>query len=276
MTTLLRDLTHQGAKWQWSQTEQAVFEKLKATLSSDTALGYYETDQDTKLLVDAGPNGLCLVLMQKKPQGWKAVECASRSPTEVEKRYPQIDREVLGIRWACERCYKYLIGSSFVVETHHQPLIPLFNNPHSSTPMRIERRLLYLQQFDYQLKYCPSKHNAADYLSMHMLPLTESEIQTSEARKQVVHSIITDTAPHAISLADIQAATRKEKDLRKLIPLIQADNHRACKSNLDLAKYALVFRELSYIEGVVTRRHQLVISKSLQELVISICHEGHL
>ena len=86
--------------------------------------------------------------MQKKPQGRKAVECASRSLTEVEKRYPQIDREALAIRWACERCYKYLIGSSFIIETDHQPLLPLFNNPHSRPPMRIERWLLYQQQFD--------------------------------------------------------------------------------------------------------------------------------
>ena len=114
MTTPLRNLTHQGAKWQWSQTEQAAFEKQKNTLSSETILGYYETGQDTKLLVDAGPSGLGLVLMQKKPQGWKAVECASRNLTEVEKRYPQIDREALAIRWACERCYKYVPNRKFI------------------------------------------------------------------------------------------------------------------------------------------------------------------
>jgi len=34
---------------------------------------------------------------------------------EVEKRYPQIDCEALAIHWACERCYKYQIGSSFVI-----------------------------------------------------------------------------------------------------------------------------------------------------------------
>ena len=147
-----------GAKWRWSQTEQAAFEKLEdTTLSSDTVLGYFETGQDTKLLVDTGPNGIGLVLMQKKPKGWKAIECVSRGVTEVEKRYPQIDREALAIRWACERCEKYLIGSSFVIETDHQPVIPLFNNPHSRPLMRNERRLLYLQQFDYQLKYYPGK-----------------------------------------------------------------------------------------------------------------------
>ena len=53
-----------------------------------------------------------------------------------------------------------------------------------------------------------------------MLPLPESDIQTSEAKKQVIHSIITDTAPRAISLANIQAATRKEQDLRTFILLI--------------------------------------------------------
>ena len=239
-------------------------------------MGYYETGQDRKLLVDVGPNGLGLVLMQKKPQGWKTFECASLSLTKVEKCYPQIDRETLAIRWACKHCYKYLIGSSFIIETDHQPLILLFNNPHSRPPMRIERWLLYLQQFDYRLKYCPGKQDAADYLSRHILPLTESDLQTSEARKQVVHSIITEIAPHAISLADIQAVTREDQDLRKLIPLIQANNHCARKSDPDLAKYALVFHELSYIEGVVTPGHQLVISTSLQEQVITICHEGHL
>ena len=155
MTRPLRKLTHQGVKWCWSSTEQAAFDKLKDTLSSDTVLGYYEAGLETRFLVDSGPNGLGLVLLQRKPEGWNAVKCVSRRLTEVEKRYPQIDRESLAIRWSCERCYLYLTGSSFVIETDHQPLLPLFNNSHSRPPIRIEPRLLYLQQFDFELKYCP-------------------------------------------------------------------------------------------------------------------------
>ena len=175
ITTLLRKLTHQGAKWRWFSTEQAAFDKLKDTLSSNTVLGYYEAGLETRLLVDAGPNGLGLVLLQRKTEGWKAVECASRSLTKVEKRYSQIDCEALAIRWACERCYLYLIGSSFTIEIDHQPLIPLFNNFHSRPPMRIERWLLNLQQFDFELKYCLGSKNAADFLSRHIIPLTKSE-----------------------------------------------------------------------------------------------------
>ena len=195
MTTPLHKLPHQGVKWCWSSTERAAFEKLKDTLPSDTVLGYYEAGLETRLLVNTGPNGLGLVLLQRKPEGWKAVECASRSLTEVEKWYPQIDHGALAIRWACEHYYLYLIGSSFVIETDHQPLLPLFNNPHSIPPMRIEYWLLYLQQFDFELKYCPRNKNAADYLSRHMIPLTESVTETCNAGEQVVHSIITAQHP---------------------------------------------------------------------------------
>ena len=41
-------------------------------------------------------------------------------------------------------------------------------------------------------------------------------------------------------------------------------------------KVCTMFHELSYIEGVATCGHQLVIPESLQEHVISICHKGHL
>ena len=114
MTTPLRKLTHQGVKWCFYSTEQAALDKLKDTLSSDTVLGYYEPGLERRLLVDVGPNGLKLVLLQRKPQGWKAVECASRSMAEVDKRYPRIDPRSpchpLGLR----RYYLYLTGSSFV------------------------------------------------------------------------------------------------------------------------------------------------------------------
>ena len=81
ITTLLCKLTHQGVKWRWFSTEQAAFDKLKDTLSSNTVLRYYEAGLETRLLVDAGPNVLGLVLLQRKTEGWKAAEGDSRSLT---------------------------------------------------------------------------------------------------------------------------------------------------------------------------------------------------
>ena len=90
-----------------------------------------------------------------------------------------------------------------------------------------------------------------------------------------MHLIIKGTVPQAISLVEVQDATKRDQELSKFIPLIQVSNCNACKADPDLRKYAQVFQELSHLEGVVTRGHQIVIPKSLQERIINICHEGH-
>lgn len=204
------------------------------------------------------------------------VTCASKSLTEVEKRYSQTDREALAIRWAYEKCYMYLIGSQFTIETDHQPLLPIFNNPHSRPPMRIERWLLYLQQFDFELKFCPGKSNPADYISRHTVPLSEEDEKTANARDLVIRSIIQDTTPIAIRREEIVKETHNDRELRKLAQHIQSSHHRAGRTEKDLKQYSQVFQELSYIDGLVMRGSQIVIPKSLRNRVVDLRHEGHL
>ena len=142
--------------------------------------------------MDAGPNGLG---QKKEENRWQPIECASRSLTEKEKQYLQLINEALAVRWACEHCHMYLIGSTFVVETDHKPLLPLLNNPNSFPPLRIERWLLYLQQFDFKLVYCSRKDNAADYLSRHAIPATSTKRKEIESRCRTVHAIIQHSLP---------------------------------------------------------------------------------
>ena len=69
------------------RTQQKAFQQLKDALSSDAVLTYYEAGWlGAKLQDDAGPNGLGLILLQKKQQERKPVTCASKSITEVEKK----------------------------------------------------------------------------------------------------------------------------------------------------------------------------------------------
>ena len=107
ISTPLRKLTRKSVQWKWEQEEKAAFDQLKTSLSIRSALGYYETGQETKVIIDAGPHGLGLVLMQRKNHGWQPVFNASRSLTEVEQWYSQLQREALATRWGCERWYTF-------------------------------------------------------------------------------------------------------------------------------------------------------------------------
>ena len=158
--------------------------------------------------------------MRKKNRGWQPVFNASRSLTEVEQRYSQLEREALAIRWGCERCYTYLIGSRFTVVTDHQPLLSLFNNPNSRPPIRLERWLMYLQQFDFKVEYCKGIENAADYLSRHSVAIDESYEHINRVYEASLSKTITSCVPRALNLKDVQEATAKDKILSELISII--------------------------------------------------------
>ena len=120
----------------WKSLQQAV------QVSDESVLGCYEVGLDTQLVIDAGPKGLGLVLLQCTPGRWQPVACHSRQLTDTEQRYSQITRECMAVRWACEKCYNFLIRSRFTILTDHKPLIPILNNPLSRQPLRIEKWLM--------------------------------------------------------------------------------------------------------------------------------------
>ena len=78
-------------------------------LSTKPVLAYFDTQKETEITVDASPVGLGGVLTQKDSKGYdRVVAYGSRSLTEVEQRYSQLEREALGVVWACEYFHIYI------------------------------------------------------------------------------------------------------------------------------------------------------------------------
>ena len=62
------------------------------------------------------------VLQQEQEDGsYQTTYYASRKFSEVERKYSQLKREALAVRWACEKFYLYLYGVKFEVRTDHKP-----------------------------------------------------------------------------------------------------------------------------------------------------------
>ena len=131
----------------------------------------------------------------------------SRTPTDTESRYSQIERETLAVEFATSSIQMYLLGGKrFQLATDHKPLLPLFNNPQARLPPRIEQLIMKMQNLDFTMIHIPGKENVTDYMSRHPLP----ETTRTGVEKHVKAVIRTD---HAIVLERIAAETAKDTEL---------------------------------------------------------------
>ena len=78
---------------------------------------------------------------------------ASRSLTKTECNYVQMKKERLAIVFGVEKFKSYLYGRKDKVETDHKPLDSILNKSLLSAPKRLQRMMLGLQNFDFEVKY---------------------------------------------------------------------------------------------------------------------------
>ncbi|TKS65153.1 Retrovirus-related Pol polyprotein from transposon 17.6 [Collichthys lucidus] len=164
----LRKLTRKDTPWAWGPEQQAAVQTLKDSLTSDTTMSYFYPGRETELIVDASPVGLGAILCQKDEKGVKyMVAYASRSLSDVERRYSQTEKEALAIVWSCEHFHLYIYGHPFILVTDHKALEIIWNNPRSKPLARIERWGLRLQPYNFKVEYRKGADNPADYMSRH-------------------------------------------------------------------------------------------------------------
>ena len=114
----LRDLLKKDAEFNWNTSHDTAFEASKALVCREVTLAYFVPGADTVVQVDASGRGLGTVLLQ----GGKPMAFASKSLSECEKRYANIEREMLAVVFGCEHFHTYVYGTRFTVESDHKPL----------------------------------------------------------------------------------------------------------------------------------------------------------
>ena len=153
----LRELLSTKRVWTWSSNQDQAFARIKTELSQPTVLALYNPRAPTKVSADASSYGLGAVLLQQIEK-WKPVAYASRSMTDTEKRYAQIEKEALAVTWSCDKFSCYILGRHFDIETDHKPLIPLLSTKNlDNLPPRILRFRLRLARYDYGIQHVPGK-----------------------------------------------------------------------------------------------------------------------
>ena len=140
-------------------------------LCTDTLLAHFDSTLNIGISCDASADvGIEAVLFHKCKDGSeRPISHASKTLTETQKRYSQIQKEALSIIYALSKFHQFLYGIKFILVTDHKPLLALFG-PTKATPAmaanRLARWALTLNQYDYTIEYRKtSNHGNADALS---------------------------------------------------------------------------------------------------------------
>lgn len=177
LTAPLRELLKADNEFQWDpEYHGKAFELLKQSLSSADALAIYDVKKPVTVQCDSSQAGLGAVLLQNN----KPVEYASRALSPTEQSYSQIEKELLAILFGLERFHTYVYGRNITVETDHKPLITIVKKSLTSAPKRLQRMLLRIMSYDFNLIYKPgSQVIIADTLSRAYLPNESGETKFS-------------------------------------------------------------------------------------------------
>ena len=154
-TEPLRAMLKKDNVFHWDDQQTRSFQQVKTliTKANITPLRYYDRNLPVTVQVDASLRGLGACLIQQHKGKDQPIAFASKSLTDTETWYANIERELLAIVFAYQRFSTYLLGRSFVAESDHKPLEMIAMKNLANAPPRLQRMLLELQRYDVTIKY---------------------------------------------------------------------------------------------------------------------------
>lgn len=265
----LRALIKNKTPWIWEEKEQSSFNELRKILRKNLTNEYFNPNHATELIVDAGPDGLGAILAQPKDNVPGIVAYGSRSLTDTEKGYSQVEKEMLAVVWAVEKYRLYLLGSHFRIVTDHKPLLGVFTSMRETTP-RLERLRLKLQGYDYDIVHRPGSTNPSDYFSRH----PTSPPSKSKSVEKFVNFLSDEALPSAIPRKTLAKHTNNDPVLNLL--KVRLKSPTQSDLNDALQPYKHIISVVSVTEdGILLRGSRIILPSSLQKRVFHLMHRGH-
>lgn len=261
----LHMLLKKDVPYVWSKAQEEAFRKVKEMICQAPVLAFYDPTKPLTLENDACEYGLGSVLIQ----AGRPVAYASRSLTETETRYAQIEKEMLAAVYGLEKFHHYTYAREVEVITDHKPLVAISKKPLAKAPKRLQNLLLRARNYNYTITYKPgSEIPMADTLSR--APASEPR------REEVVRSVTTYPIKDKL-MHMIRSATAKDAALTALGEVILKGWPEEKKDVPDILRPYHSYRdELALSDGIIMRSDRVVIPASMRAEMKRRVHLGHL
>ncbi|UYV83550.1 hypothetical protein LAZ67_23001442, partial [Cordylochernes scorpioides] len=206
----LHELLHKKRPWVWTKECGEAIDKCKNSITSERVLVPYDTTLPLCLATDASQIGVGAVLSHIIEGQERPIMFASRTLSEAEQNYSQIEKEALAIIYGVTKFHQFIYGRKFILITDHKPLVTILG-PRSGIPTlstsRLQRWALILSAYTYDIKFRRTQdHGNADLLSrfpvgceeiprlinvyalsfVEELPITAEEIATETEKDEVL------------------------------------------------------------------------------------------
>ena len=275
ITLPLRNLIKGGNEWDWNFEHDKAMENIRRILTNDPVLTFFDVTKPVTIQSDASQTGLGACLLQEN----KPVAYASRTLTNAEERYAQIEKEMLAITYVCQKFHPFIYGKTVEVHSDHKPLETIMKKPLNRAPPRLQRMMLHTRRYDLDVHYVPGKAlNLADTLSRAPVDDTsEANNDLTEDIEVMIHSFV-DALPVTSEKKDLMIrATGEDEELQQLRLMVEKgwpDTLSAVPNGAKL--YFHIRDEIHHSDGLLFKGQKIIIPKALRADMLKLIHESHL
>ena len=267
----ISQLTQKDAAFVWDKPQQEAFDRLKSVITSAPVLAYFDNSKETVLNVDASSTGLGAVIMQEG----RPVAYGSKTLTSCERRYANIERELLAIVWGAQKFHTYVYGRRVFVETDHKPLESIFRKPLNDAPPRLQRMLLKLTKYDLDVRYVPGKQQVlSDCLSRAALRDTEPVSQPEDV---IGVNLIEKLGFEDNTLKRFRDTSCVDETSQVVMDYVLKGWPTEKEQVDELAREYWNYREeLSVEDGLLFKSDRIVVPRALRAEVLDEIHGAHM
>lgn len=267
----LYNLLRNDVKFIWNDNCQTAFDDSKKALLETHFLEFYDPKKPIVVVTDASGYGLGGVIAHIVDGVEKPICFTSFTLNDAQKSYPILHLEALALVCTIKKFHKYLYGQTFTLFTDHKPLVAIFGKTgkHSIFVTRLQRYILELSIYDYEIQYRPSaKMGNADFCSRFPLEqLVPIEYDTENIRS------INFGKELPIDHTIIAKLTKVDKFLQEVISYMKNGwPKRMDKCFVDVFSNQ---QDLEIVEECLLYQDRVIIPQQMQKEVLKLLHANH-